>query len=203
MTFAVGEEFDRLLDISLPLMSRYAEKHGYLTILPYVGDSDLPASWRKVGALIEKLQEFEAVLWMDADIVISDGSRDIAALVPDDKWLALVEHHTQDGDVPNWGMVYLKREALPLLEAMWAQRYEHAHAAWWEQTVALLLMGYDSLKRPCKLVEPTEWYRRTHFLSNEWNSHPWDSAQRPRFNHATMHPDRLVKMQEWAKAASW
>jgi glycosyl transferase family (putative galactosyltransferase) len=182
LTFATGEH-ERLLALSLPGFEAYAERHGYDLVTDAPRMLLRPASWYKVPALLRALDVYEEALWLDADVVIVDGSRDLADEVPEGAWQALVRHHTPDGEVPNGG-VWLVRPAMrETLEAIWA-RDRYLNHGWWEQAALLDLLGYRH--PPARLVEPTTLYRRTHWLGLHWNSHEErDRHPRPTFAHAT------------------
>lgn len=201
-TFGTGKHA-QLLAVALPSFQAYARRHGYrLYVADEIGTAR-PPSWYKVQMIRDLLADYDAVLWIDADVVIVDGADDWQ--VPADKWQAMVKHLTGDGDVPNHGIWYAKRALLPWLAKIWDQAQYRYHG-WWEQAAAMALMGYQPDVRPCVNHNPSELYQRTHFMDAGWNVHVWDQnkTDRPRFLHATMYPDPLAVMREWAeKAESW
>lgn len=195
VTLATGTHRE-YLDIALPSFRVFAKRHGYKILQPELVCSR-PVSWWKVPALAAALDAgYEQVLWVDADVVIVDPSDDLDA--PEDAWQALVEHHTGDGFVPNCGVWMVRPPMRAWLDRLWGMAH-HTHSGWWEQSAMLELLGYSPL-RPTFHATDTELYERTHFLDNGWNTHKWDTPQpaRPRFQHATMWPDRAAKMREWA-----
>lgn len=183
LTFATGDH-RKLLDLSLPRFEQYADLHGYQLISRPPKLMLRPVSWYKLPALIAALEEHEEALWLDADVVILDSSRDIADEVTAEAWQALACHHTPDGEVPNLGVWYVRRPMQAALRAAWA-RDRYVHHPWWEQAAMLGLLGYR-LEKPVQLVEPTPLYDRTDWLGLEWNSHEQnDRHPSPRFAHAT------------------
>lgn len=201
VTLATGSHLE-LLEIALPSLHEFADRHGYDVIVADV-DSRRPPSWRKVPALREALAEYEEALWLDADIVIVDPSDDLD--VPEHCSQALVRHHTGDGEVPNCGVWFVRRPMIPILDEIWSMTEFYDHG-WWEQAAMLTLLGYRVDPRPTELVttEPTGLYRRTHWLDNSWNCHRWDlpQPQHVRFQHATMWPERDEVMRSWAAQAA-
>lgn len=197
-TFGTGYH-QQLLEVSLPAMRRFAERHGYEVFVgdPLV-DGTRPVSWYKIPMLLDLLLRYDEVLWLDADVVIVDGTADFD--IPADCLQAMVFHHTPDGEVPNCGVWLMRKGIEPMLKEAWKQT-DLIWAAWWEQSAILRLMGYAESARPCKLEQPTEWYRKTYRLGNEWNSHPWDEHPQPKIRHATMYKDRLETMRQWAREA--
>jgi hypothetical protein len=191
-SFATGEAA-RFVPHTRPPMSRYAAVHGYETCFDAVPEID-PPSWGKVPLLRDLLGTFDAVLWLDADVLILDRSDDIAAGVEDWAVTAMVRHqvesrHTHgivqaDHDglamVPNSGVWFVRREALPLLDALLARYPQHRDSIWWEQTALIEML-------------PAGWSPQTHWLDPGWNRHPFDKqpTSRVRFVHCTAIPDRV------------
>jgi hypothetical protein len=184
VTFAVGEH-ERLLQLALPRMAEYADRHGYDLIAHPPRMLWRPPSWLKVAALLDALTHYDEALWIDCDVVIVDGELDVDDELHDDDVQALVRHHTPDGEVPNCG-VWLVRQAMrPVLMQLWRMD-RYLNHPWWEQAAMLDLLGYRHRRRPVELAEPTDLYRRTHWLGLEWNSHEQnDRHPSPRFAHAT------------------
>jgi hypothetical protein len=184
VTFATGDHA-RLLDLSLPGFVEYAHRHDYTLITRAPGILMRPASWYKVSALLDALDRYDEALWLDADVVICDTSRDLADEVPADAWQALVRHHTPDGQVPNGGVWYVRPQMRDTLRAIW-KHDRYLNHGWWEQAALLDLLGYAHHNRPVRLVTPSELYEHTHWLDLTWNSHEQhDPHPRPRFAHAT------------------
>lgn len=184
ITFALGEH-RRLLDLSCPGLVEYAERHGYELHAYPPRLRTRPASWLKVAALLDALNHHQEALWIDCDVVIVDGDRDLADKVPAGCCQALVRHHTPDGEVPNAGVWYVRQTMQPALLRLWRMDRYLDHP-WWEQAALLDLLGYRHTTRPVELAGPSELYRRTHWLGLEWNSHEQnDRHPQPRFAHAT------------------
>lgn len=200
VSFGVGGGFEELLHIAAPSFQAFADRHGYDFLIPELGELARPASWHKVPALLDVLETHDEVLWVDADAVIVDDSRDVK--VPQRCWHALVVHHTGDGQVPGAGFWYLRRPMIAVLERMWT-RTEYLNHGWWEQRALHDELGYGGapLAPPAGDQAP-ELYRRTCFLDNGWSVHCRDQqpVAHPRVMQATMWPDRAGIMREWAAA---
>lgn len=195
VTFGIGPA-QELRDIALPSFETFAEAHGYeLRVYDPDPDPYWPLPWLKVACLQDALDSYEEALWVDADIVITDPSEDLP--VDDRAWQALTVHHTPDGEVPNTGVWLCRQQMREVLADLWKMQSYRNHP-WWEQGAVLELLGYDSWARPTTYHGPTDLCVYTDFLSAEWNSHPWDEAEHPRFRHATMRPNRAEVMKEWA-----
>ena len=199
VTFAVGPHRD-LLEIALPTFERFADRHGYDLVEADVDGMPRPPSWRKIPALLTALEEYDEVLWLDADTVIVDSSEDVP--FSDGAWQAMARHLTSDGLVPNCGVWAVRREMIPILRDVWGMT-RHIHAGWWEQSALCEALGYDISSRPIRLVNPSELYAMTAWLDSGWNVHVSDGqpVDRHRIEHATMRPDRAAVMREWVDAA--
>lgn len=198
VTLAVGEHAE-LLEVALPSMRALALEHGHQLIVdchPGIRPSR-PPSWWKIPAIARALATHDEVLWLDADVVIADWSEDLTA--PAGAWQAMVEHHTDDGLIPNCGVWLLRRPMLPVLHELW-EMVRHINSPWWEQSALLELLGYCDLPVR-RRGRPNELLEHTHFLENGWNVHRQDrrDSGRIRILHATTYPDRLAVMRGWAE----
>jgi hypothetical protein len=214
VTFGVGDARP-LLDISLPTFRRYADAHGYELVIGEPPASD-DVSWRKLPLLIELFREgYDALVWIDADIVVMRHDRDILDDSPHP--LGLVVHEVPEGRVPNCGLMVL-RWPLGIVPLLTAQAIADARqvegrpfrrSAWWEQSAIIEAIGGDpdhdfvSVPQGVQNVTGTSlgtWGK----LPYEWNPHPHDWRGYPpnaRCFHATMSADRACAMATAVKLA--
>lgn len=206
LTGYAGDEHGRMAEHTVPLMLRYANRHGAAFECRHLA-GPRPPSWLKVPALYNALDAFDAVLWLDVDVVIADSSRSIFDEVGEAEFVsqALVEHQTECGLVPNCGVWLVTPLIRPFLHAIWEERRNIEHP-WWEQASVLEQMGYavdGVLSTP---GERTSLLEQTKFLSPEWNHHPQDKRRTPlpdaRFVHVTQWADRLEWIKELAGSAA-
>lgn len=198
-----GVQFAEIAAHTLPLMHRYATRHGHtLAVANLVGDR--PASWMKVDAIAKALKTSDVAVWLDADMVVVDSTRWIGDELPADMWHGLVEHVTDCGEVPNCGAWVLRQQMLPVLREVW-QMTQYLDHPWWEQAAVLELLGYHVTAKPtAKRERPSDLYDRTHWLGAEWNDHPNDSrrAEHARLVHVTQYADRLATVKRYAALAT-
>lgn len=173
-----------LLAITGPTFATYARRHGYdLDVRTELLAPDRPASWSKVRLIQELLGRYDLVMWVDADAAILDTRQDIVEPLGS-KRVAMTAHTTPEGEhIPNCGVLAVRshRDVRAFLRKVWKQTQFIEHK-WWENAAWLTLLGYE-LEPTVRLVDPTRMHKRTAFLSNEWNSVPVDSAERPRILH--------------------
>lgn len=179
VTFAAGEQ-SVLTELSFPPMREYAERHGYDFISRVPSMMIRPPSWHKVRVLLNALDAYEEALWVDADVLMLDTSRDFADEVRLDAWQGVTLHHTREGSVPSVGVWLVRQQMREVLEQQWRlDRYRHH--PWWEQAAMLDLLGYEHETKPVRLRSATDLYARTHFLDGvEWNQLylevPWGTS---------------------------
>jgi hypothetical protein len=174
---------ERLLRLAARSFRPYAKRHGYeLHLHTEVVDSSRPAPWSKVRILRDLLDRHDTVVWLDSDLVVLDPRTDIAADVPPDRFLALVEHRIGSARFPNTGVMVLRPDARAFLDEVWEQEDLIDHR-WWENAAICRLLGYELEPEPHPARE-TELERvHTHWLDARWNSIPDAPAPQPRIRH--------------------
>lgn len=182
-SLATGDAYRALLARSALSYERYARRWGWDLVLSTEDFADgRPPSWSKIPLLRSLMDQYEWVLWLDADVVIVDLEADIGNEIRSGSDLYLTEHHTDGGYTANAGVMLIRSTdwARSFLDDVWA-RADCVDHPWWENAAILELLGY-SLTSP-RLVRPTTWLRRTRFLDVRWNSIEIDRADRPAFVH--------------------
>jgi hypothetical protein len=203
LTGWTGDEWRPVAEVTIPLMRAYATRHGMdCSWADLAGPR--PPSWQKIIGLQQTLPGRPAVIWIDADVVIEDGTRNILDDVPQDADQALVEHLTGDGTVPNCGVWVVRPAMLDTLTHAWDCNRHITHC-WWEQAVMLELMGYVVDGNTARLDAPTNLYKSTAWLGAEWNDHPADQrrCEHVRFRHVTQYENRLEAVKAFASRAAW
>jgi hypothetical protein len=218
-TFGTGPAREALA-ISLPLMARYAQRHGYRLVVPSDAEVNLlchgrPASWGKVAWLKQLSRESveSTVLWLDADVVVCRPDVDIAgddpAALP---FVSMAVQNTPDGAVPSCGVMLINNDANSYY---YLQECYHAiwkacgpdgmnavrSSGWWEQAAMIRWLGGDPDPTPIVTPPPSNKWGE---LAYEWNPHPCDPRGIPddlRFFHATATDDRFGDMRRWAQRA--
>jgi hypothetical protein len=181
-SLAVGPQ-ERLLRLARGSFARYADRHGYALDLRHeLLSTERPPPWSKVLLLQELLTTHDLVLWIDADAVIVDGSRDIADDLAPDHFMGLVEHAYDDVVMANTGVLVLRRGDLAerFLDAVWGATDLIDHQ-WWENAAVMRELGYDL--DPPRPARESRYRKATTFLPKEWNSIRLDRAAHARIRH--------------------
>jgi hypothetical protein len=190
-----------LLDLAREPLEDFAARHGYdLHLQMEAEDPSRPLSWSKVPLLKRLLRDYDVAVWVDADAIFLDTSRDIADELEDDRFLYLAMHRYGGQDAANCGILMLRScdEAHALLDDAWAMT-EFVDHPWWEQAAILTLLGFEIGSAPwatAHIVRPTARFAGTKLLHREWNSISVDPAPRPRIKHyaGLSHEARLAGM---------
>lgn len=192
-TFGVGSH-EELLRLALPSFRRYAEAHGYDLQVVECVSRERPVSWAKIPAMQRLLRSYDEVLWVDADAVIADASRDIADEIPQGAAQAVVLEEAKDGPRPNCGVWFVRKAMLPWLNLAWEQT-QFVHHPWWEQAAISHLMGFGVNGTTTSFpANPSELFRKTHFLAPEWNVR----GDQGRILHAMGRPtEKRELMERW------
>jgi hypothetical protein len=217
-TFGTGPAREALA-ISLPLMARYAQRHGYRLVVPSDAEVEKacagrPPSWGKIEWLRQLCREGEStVLWLDADVVVCRHDVDIAGDDPQSlPFVSMTLQNTPDGAVPSCGVMLVNNDAnspyyiedcyLSIWGAAGSSGMNAVRSSgWWEQAAMIRWLGGDPDPTPIVTPIPSEKWGT---LSYEWNPHPCDPRGIPddlRFFHATATNDRFGDMRRWAQRA--
>jgi hypothetical protein len=178
-----------LLRLAARSFRRFADRHGYdLHLHTRAVDGTRPAPWSKILILRELLERYPTVVWLDSDLVVVDTREDLPNF---DGMMALVEHETKEGLMPNSGVWVLRStdETREFLDAVWAQDDLIEHK-WWENAAICRLLGYRL--DPPGPARRTHWRERTTLLDPRWNSIPDAPADCPRIRH---YPGYSVKVR--------
>lgn len=173
----------RLLALAQRSFRPYAKRHGYDLVLRDESPSDgRPPAWGKVVLLRQLAQHYETLVWLDADLVIVDGRRDIALELEDGHDIAMAEHSYGGSQMLNSGVMVLRggEPATSFLDAIWSLD-EFTHHRWWENAAICSLLGYEL--DPPRPSRTTAWREATTLLDPRWNSIRDAPAARPYIRH--------------------
>jgi hypothetical protein len=204
----VTPEFGALFALSGPPLRAFANRHGWELVVNHADHADgRPPSWGKVPLLLDVMCSYEFVGWIDADALIVDGSRDLAAELRPRKHLYLVEHAHRSGETTaNAGVMMLRssRWSRRLLRQVWKQADLIEHR-WWENAALMRMLGYRIDPQPAGHERRRRWLRHVRFLDLAWNSIPhWVASPTPRIVHYAGLPldERLYRMRADAASAA-
>jgi hypothetical protein len=188
-SLGIGPYLD-VLAVSSITFEAYAALHGYDLVLSTEPIApERPPAWQKIALARRLLDSYEDVLWIDADAIFLDVSRDVADLVRPGKDLYLVEHVWEGGRArsANTGVFLIRATdwSRSFLDRVWAAEQWIDHP-WWENAAVLDLLGYavpPDLSPPYK-AGTSDLEERVELLPAEWNSTEGEAAvAAPRIRH--------------------
>ncbi len=227
-----GSPFDPIVEVTWPRMEAYA-KRWEMDFLPYeptVAEvdyfSDNVAPWG-TGANYASIPwqmslmdtRYKGIVFMDADVLVVDGTYDICREVTDNVPIgAVVQELTEDpaSVFPNWGVVVGRGLVFrSFLQSQWDMRQSYRLHPWLEQAAAMDLIGYDPDDHPgCRWVGGGRFSHAFGKLSPRWNWGPRseplnvcdtdESFNTPLFFHPTGLKlcDKIALINEYASASN-
>jgi len=182
---AIGR-YEELLNIAFFNIKEFADKYGYeISICRKNLDLSRPPAWTKILHILDLMQEFDEILWIDSDAIIVDSSNDITSEIDVDTELAWVEHKYDDQISPNSGVMYIRVNAntKKLFKFAYDQTDLIEHP-WWDQAALMRLLKIHSKfvpLNPGKIVNDLEVMVQK--ISGEWNSIRQASTPNPKIRH--------------------
>lgn len=200
LSFGFGNQA-KLLNIALPTFHKYANIHNYDLIIPSENffshnTKQRHYSWWKIELISRTFQSYDKILWIDADVVVCDFSKDIMDDLSTDSHVGMVVHDVPEGLVPNCGVWTLDKKCTIWFDGLWECNNLPRSNVWWEQTAMLHKLGIDTSARILRMPDSFSipWTQ----LDYLWNPHAHDKRGIPlnmRFFHSTMFKDRAEAMK--------
>lgn len=201
-TVAIGAHED-LLAISIYNLTEFAEKHGYvLKICTHSLDSSRPSAWTKLLFIIDLMNQYDEIFWIDADAIILETSRDIKAEIDSKSELSWVYHEYGNQRHPNSGVMYIKvNDNTKKLFHKANLQHDLENHPWWDQAALMRVMGIQTLDSNIGRMPKNEVMEiKEQRLSLEWNSIRQNSSHSPIIRHFAGEPFWIRKflMAEYA-----
>jgi hypothetical protein len=149
---AYNEKMKALSDLSFRATEEFCEKHGFDCERYKIVEYDRPASWYKIKVILECLdQNYDFLLWIDADAIILNKNFNLKSLIKTDKNFYI----SKDLNTLNFG-VFLARKnefSKDLFEKIYSMT-EYINHAWWEQAALIDLynLDYNNIQSKTELV---------------------------------------------------
>lgn len=187
-SLASGTDHLAMMQVMAPTVEYYAKKHNMDSLLiPMPGrrlEESRPPAWDKVILIHHALTMYDTVMWIDADAIICNPTKDIRKSLDPESPIHLVAHRLKDKMVPNTGVWVCRKEerAFELLKKIWNHR-EFINHRWWEQAALMDLIGYEPRDLSSVFRGPTPYSSYIRFLGEEWNSRRVNPADDPVIIH--------------------
>ena len=136
---AYNECFKEISDLSFSTVESFCQNKSIDCERFYVKDFDKPMAWFKIKALTDEIKsnQYDYILWIDADAMILDKNFDIESIIDSKKTL----HITKDFNNVNSGVMIWKVCELSsyLLDQIWLMSEKYLNHMWWEQAAIIEL----------------------------------------------------------------
>ena len=218
-------EWNEVYRLSHSTFRPYAEKHGY-DFLPmwyedvqwsrwpgliagrfptwhFNSDRSHPY-WLKIPAIIETLERYDLVLYMDSDCLILDDFVDIELAIPPESYLAMAEVEGYGGKVVSTAVSVTQR--CPMAFQFWKEAWESdaykQNPGWADNAQVAHLLGWN-LHPPWERIRESIYMEGFHDLGVEWNAYTTNGGEYLlgcRVYHASGSGDAKTKLG-WMKNA--
>jgi hypothetical protein len=85
---AFDHNYDNMFDTNQAILAQYCEKHGYSLLIKKISNFDRPASWYKIKAILEEMQDnCDFIFWIDVDTLILNMNQKIEYLLDNTNYL--------------------------------------------------------------------------------------------------------------------
>lgn len=207
VSFATGPHRE-LLSLARPSFEYYAATHGYELLIADRCElaADRCAHWAKIPLLLEALSSHDIAVWLDADTMIVNFTRDIAGDLLEADFQGLVLEQLACRWNPNTGVWIIRSDSRSesFLAEVWDRGPLEGYI-WPEQDAVMQALGWQlhPFPRGVRLVRPSHHLTGTGWLPPEWN---WlvnqeDRRWQPRIKHwAGQFEPRLAAMKAEAEA---
>jgi hypothetical protein len=186
----------------------YAGRFGYDIHIGTGESGGRHANWSKILLLQRLLDQYDEILWLDADVVILDSSLDLADSVDKEAYQAFAEWHMKDGSTGlNNGVWFLRSgsRARGFLQAVWdsTEFIDHplltddGHPSLRDNAAVISLLGRGW--RDGGGLADSPWLPGTAFISQDWNMSAGEYGLRPaKFRHYVAAPNAW--RERWIRA---
>lgn len=137
--------------------------------------SILAPNWLRYAAVLQLLDEYDLVVYLDGDVVIMDRDVDVADEIPPQCWIAApINGPSPDNAGPGGPMWAVRRcpESLEFLRKNWEGQLWKAHPNWTDGVDFMHMLGY-TITEPVRKERVTEYDSAFWALPRRWMAwHP-------------------------------
>lgn len=156
-SLALGDEYKKTVSLCTQSQEAYALRHGYTRIIDEsVYDAGRPFPWSKILLVQKYLADYDFLVWMDADVLVTNPEIKIEVFLSMMKPGAFMflGHDFQN---LNTGVFVMRNCPLAheFLIDVW-NKTEYIHHIWWEQAAIIDLWKNSEKYQPCIDILPYE-----------------------------------------------
>lgn len=156
-----NNEYQSILDISLPGKREYCKRHGYdiIVVKNRFNKANSRLTWEKIPTILKHLKRYEWIFWSDADSIIMNHDIRLENLV-DDTCIMVASTMKLDGKKPyfHFGNILLKNS--PFCELILTKTYSYKRK--WrvdplEEESAFYHMIWRKMPMIQRLIKTEDW----------------------------------------------
>jgi len=184
-TVSIGQHGD-LFTLARPNLEAYAKLHGYeISNCGESLDDTRPPAWTKVLHIINLMESYKEILWIDSDAIVLDETEDISSIVDKDSDLGWVYHEYDNQSHPNSGVMFIRvNSSTERLFKLASEQRDLDHHPWWDQAALMRVLGLESSLWPIGQMQDVQQVAiKEQKLPIEWNSIRQNAAREPRIRH--------------------
>jgi hypothetical protein len=215
------DNMKELGDICMPSKLAYAERHGYHFECVRDYPKDVHPSWHKLQLLKDRIDQYDAILWLDADSIVTEPNRTVLyflnagegwtiyeahqgeVLHASQDWCAPADERPSDAKGINFGNFVLRNspDTHRMLDAaLIYTAYSTRTICCWEQDAINQCMREHSWFRSRVRIHPRRTLNAVHpdcKLPSITAPDPWQPGDY--LIHLTNVPDRIEKARYYAE----
>jgi hypothetical protein len=118
------------------------------------GDRALLApSWLRYAAVIQLMDTYDVVVYLDGDVVVCDFSEDFLSTIPEDKWLGSpISGPSADNAGPGGPMIITRSQAKEFWRRVWDGRLWISNPLWTDGVDMMAELGYTTTAPVHKII---------------------------------------------------
>lgn len=132
--------------------------------------SMLAPNWLRYAAVLQLLDEYELIVYLDGDVLIAGMETDLAAGIPTEKWLASAICGPSPDNAGPGGPLFVTRSceaAWSFWLKVWQGKKWITHPEWTDGVDFMDLLGY-TVEPPVHKVRASEYDSAFYELPREW-----------------------------------
>lgn len=187
------EGYRPVAELTVPVMRRYAERHGFAFTIAHFEPGERAPAWSKITAIQEALARgSDPVVWIDADGLIVRQHVDIRSALSPDREVFMVRESATPISYASTAVVVVRNTAwaTQFFDRIWQSQLSPEHV-WWDQAAFLHLIGERAiLKRGEQDCPNHELLSHIGWLDERWNyTMSWSPVRAPFIRHYSGMPN--------------
>jgi len=165
-----NKNFSSIGKISARTIKEYAERYGFEHKIFQNVKISRPPAWTKIFLInnLLKSDKYDFIIWVDADALFVDFTKNILSEIKINKHLYLVKHKINGKEVPNTGFFIVRNSqwSKDFFNYVWRMK-KYAYNNIWENAAVADLLGYKdiiTINKKKEFIEMLSYKLKIRFL---------------------------------------